>query len=297
MADESTQKAEPSDTQPKLFELEIVRDLEPALRQLPYPIWTENKAKLIAKYIFLFELITKHGTYIDGFAGPQRPDRPEMWAAKLVLEIEPKWLRHFFLFEKSKAGCDLLNFLKASQPPIRDREIEVFSGDFNANVDRVLNSERIGDKEATFCLLDQRTFECHWSTVTKLAAYKTKKSNKFELFYFLAGWWYRRAVTAVKRDAVLENWWGRSDWRELRQKRILTVKDEMVARFKSELGYKSAKAWPILDQTGRDMYFMIHATDYLGAPALMERAYSEAVQPAETAVQQALFPVEPDSTT
>jgi hypothetical protein len=33
------------------------------------------------------------------------------------------------------------------------------------------------------------------------------------------------------------------------------------------------------------MYFMIHATDYLGAPALMERAYSEAVQPENTAVQ------------
>ena len=34
---------------------------------------------------------------------------------------------------------------------------------------------------------------------------------------------------------------------------------------------------------------MIHATDYLGAPALMERAYIEAVQPAETAIQCILF--------
>jgi hypothetical protein len=38
------------------------------------------------------------------------------------------------------------------------------------------------------------------------------------------------------------------------------------------------------------MYFMIHATDYLDAPNLMQRAYLEAVQPAETAVQQVLFP-------
>ncbi len=292
MAEQRKRRAEPAYVEPKLFEIEVARDLEPQLRQLPYPIWTENKAKLIAKYIFLFELITKHGTYIDGFAGPQQPDRPEMWAAKLVLEIEPQWLRHFYLFEKSKAGCDLLRFLKASQAATRDREVEVFCGDFNRRVDSILSSRRIGEKEATFCLLDQRTFECHWSTVKKLASYKTGKSNKFELFYFLAGWWYRRAVTAVKRDSVLENWWGRNDWPDLRQKKLLTVKDEMVARFKSELGYVSAKAWPILDKSGRDMYFMIHATDYLGAPALMERAYSEAVQPAERAVQQSLFPAQ-----
>jgi len=278
-------KTSSQDIQPKLFEIHTTHNPEPQIKQLPYPIWTENKANLIAKYIFLFELITKHGTYIDGFAGPQQPDRPEMWSAKLVLEIEPKWLRHFFLFEKTKAGYDLLKFLEASQPATKDREIGVFRGDFNVEVDSILNSKNIGQKEATFCLLDQRTFECHWSTVRKLAAYKAAKSNKFELFYFLAGWWYRRAVTAVKRDNVLKNWWGRDDWQALREKRLLVVKDEMVARFKSELGYASAKAWPILDKAGRDMYFMIRATDYLGAPALMERAYSEAVQPENSAVQ------------
>src|SRR5712692_5882407 len=149
--------------------MEVVRDLEPQLPQLLYPIWTENKAKLIAKYIFLFELITKHGTYIDGFAGPQQPDRPEMWAARLVLEIEPKWLRHFYLFEKSKAGCDLLKYLKASNSDPSDREVEVFCGDFNVELDNLLSSGRIGQREATFCLLDQRTFECHWNTVEKLA--------------------------------------------------------------------------------------------------------------------------------
>jgi three-Cys-motif partner protein len=285
-------RAAPADVEPMLFKIEPQEDLEPQLRQLPYPIWTENKAKLIAKYIFLFELITKHGTYIDGFAGPQRPDLPEMWAAKLVLEIEPRWLRHFYLFEKSKAGCDLLKFLKASQAGTNDREIEILHGDFNVMVDPILTSKKIGEKEATFCLLDQRTFECHWDTVRKLAGYKTGKSNKFELFYFLAGWWYRRAVTAVKDDSLLENWWGRDDWADLRKIKLLDVRDEMVARFKSELGYKSAKAWPIFDKAGRDMYFMIHATDYLGAPALMERAYIEAVQPTDRPVQGKLFRTE-----
>lgn len=53
------------------------------------PIWTQNKAKLIERYLYYFAIIAKHGTYMDGFAGPQQPDKPEMWAAKLVLESHP----------------------------------------------------------------------------------------------------------------------------------------------------------------------------------------------------------------
>lgn len=34
-----------------LFELPPVEIAEPQLKQLPHPIWTENKARLIAKYI------------------------------------------------------------------------------------------------------------------------------------------------------------------------------------------------------------------------------------------------------
>jgi hypothetical protein len=49
-------------------------------------LWTGNKAMLIERYLYYFVLVTKHGTYIDGFAGPQDTDRPESWAARLVLE-------------------------------------------------------------------------------------------------------------------------------------------------------------------------------------------------------------------
>jgi hypothetical protein len=60
----------PSD-KPKLF--------KPARR----PIWTENKAKLIERYLYYFVLVTKHGAYIDGFAGPQYEGKEDAWAAKL----------------------------------------------------------------------------------------------------------------------------------------------------------------------------------------------------------------------
>src|SRR5262252_5416945 len=69
----------------------------PAETELPVvapaqPIWTENKAKLIERYLYYFVLVTKHGTYIDGFAGPQNPKNQGSWAAKLVLESKPQLL-------------------------------------------------------------------------------------------------------------------------------------------------------------------------------------------------------------
>jgi len=35
------------------------------------PVWTDNKARFIMLYLRYFVYITHHGTYIDGFAGPQ----------------------------------------------------------------------------------------------------------------------------------------------------------------------------------------------------------------------------------
>jgi len=63
----------------------------------------------------------------------------------------------------------------------------VFCGDFNAKVDSILSSRRIGEKEATFCLLDQRTFECHWSTVKKLLGIRPENPTSSNSFTFSLG--------------------------------------------------------------------------------------------------------------
>jgi three-Cys-motif partner protein len=262
---------------------------EPKLKRLRHPIWTENKARLIERYLYYFVLITKHGTYIDGFAGPQEPEKHEMWAAKLVLESEPRWLKHFYLFDDNKKQAEHLKLLKAEQPD-RDktgrkiyRDINVFEGDFNALIHDVLGSGCIKDTEATFCLLDQRTFECHWSTLEALARYKKLGSNKVELFYFLAVGWLGRALAAVQNKTILRNWWGRDDWDQLLPINEQQRAEIFAERFKKELGYKSVKPWPIFERQGggRIMYYMIHATDHLVAPSLMARAYDRAVQPKE----------------
>src|SRR2546423_8083298 len=111
-------KKPPKDDEPWLFELpdpEPGED-EPLVNFLPHPIWTENKAKFIEAYLRFFLFITKHGTYIDCFAGPQQPDKPEMWAANLVLGLHPRWLTRFHLFEKHPKRFQDLVRLKSRQP-------------------------------------------------------------------------------------------------------------------------------------------------------------------------------------
>ncbi|MCZ6625729.1 MAG: three-Cys-motif partner protein TcmP [Deltaproteobacteria bacterium] len=269
--------------QPPLFDLPPSGVSPVKIKSLEHPIWTENKAKLIECYLFLFEMVTKHGTYIDGFAGPQRPKEVEMWAAKLVLGLKPQWLRHFYLFEKKRVLYDKLNHLKRMY---KNLDVQVFPGDFNYLVLGLLHNNTIREKEATFCLLDHRTFECNWSTVKALANYKTK-GPKIELFYFLPYFWIDRALSAQKKTEVLDKWWGSGEWKAWKKMRPEERKDYFAQRFKNELGYRYSVAWPVYRRKhgGNIMYHMIHATDHAAAPILMSRAYDQALDIKETAIQ------------
>lgn len=262
---------------------------QPPLRPLPFPIWTENKARLIARYLYYFVLITKHGTYIDAFAGQQN-EHPDMWAAKLVLESQPRWLRRIHLIELDRRKIPSLEALKAAQdaqPARPPRQVHIHEGDCNTIIPQLLDSQSISAKEATFCLLDQRTFECQWSTLRALAAYKPQGEHKIELFYFLPIGWLDRAFAGTKNVDVIEKWWGRPDWRALLGLNGKQRADQFVRRFKEELGYWSVLQWPIYEneESGRVMYYMVHATDHPEAPRLMRRAYIKAVQPVELAEQ------------
>jgi three-Cys-motif partner protein len=276
----STQRTVGLDSAPLLFtaaELPVVPTGAPEknFHSLRHPLWTENKARLIREYLKLFTFITRHGTYIDGFAAPQESDHPEMWSAKLVLENEPKWMRDFWLCDLSPDGVGRLLVLAAAHIT-KERKVAVLAGDFNDTVDQVLASGRIKPKTATFALLDQRTFECSWATVQKLAAHKAEM--KIEQFYFFASGWVDRSIAAVSRPKTADKvgrWWGRADWRDLQGMDGVTRAKLVAARFKDELGYAYAHPYPIHStrRGNRIMYHMIHATDHPEAPPLMIRAY------------------------
>lgn len=256
------------------------------------PIWTENKAKLIERYIHFFVYVTRHGTYIDAFAGPQREGRDDLWAAKLVLEDSPRRIRHFFLFEENNRKVQRLRKLRDTQRAKRKREphrdIHVYAGDCNVKIPLMLEQYPIREKEATFALLDQRTFECDWATVTALANHK-KAGHKIELFYFLAQGWIDRSVKAKRKnkDADMCRWWGGDGWKEFFELKREDRREHFRQRFTAELGYKYAYAFAIYERNdgGKTMYWMIHATDHAEAPKLMNRAYRQALNLKGRAVQ------------
>ena len=91
-----------------------ISDISPqaCFKAFTNPVWTENKAQFIMRYLRYFVFITRHGTYIDGFAGPQEEKESDCWAAKLVLNSEPRWLRHFYLCDYKKSQVTFLERLK-----------------------------------------------------------------------------------------------------------------------------------------------------------------------------------------
>jgi three-Cys-motif partner protein len=257
------------------------------LKHLKIPIWTENKAKLIQRYLYYFVWVTKHGAYIDAFAGPQRMNKLDAWAAKLVLEGQPEqfFLRHYYLIELDKNKIPLLETLRDQRPQNKKSSrilIDVRQGDCNVVIPGFLATRPIANSEATFCLLDQRTFECHWSTVEALARYKTS-GNKIELFYFLPNSWLPRAVSRTTNIERLRRWWGRDDYATFLRLSQTKRCSQFCDRLKNDLGYAHVMPYPILEKYPgrRVMYYMIHATDHPKAPELMTRAYNTAVYPPE----------------
>jgi len=211
----------------------------------------------------------------------------------MVLKSEPKWLRHFFLCEKNKKSLAALRRLEKTQPSHDAkgrkiyRNIEVLPGDFNVTVVRILRAGRITQREATFCLLDQRMFECHWTTVKKLASYKKSPNNKIEILYFLGVGWLHRSMSGIKNTEKMDRWWGRNDWRQLKDMTHVDIAELVRKRFADELSYRFAAAYPIFDRKNgnRVMYYMIHASDHEEAPMLMVRAHHKAVRSLPKEVQ------------
>lgn len=248
---------------------------ETKFKSLRHPLWTANKAKLIQEYIRLFTFVTKHGTYIDGFAAPQQRHLKELCSANLVLQARPPWMREFWLCDLDPKGVALLEEIKADEA-LPKRRIEVIRGDFNVRIHDILGAGTIKPTTATFALLDQRTFECDWATVQAIARHK--QTHKIEIFYFLATGWLDRSIAAVSRPETAERlskWWGRDDWRDLRKMSSAERGPLLAERFKTELGYTYAYPYPIHSERrgGRIMYHMIHATDHEAASPLMLRAY------------------------
>lgn len=85
---------------------------------------------------------------------------------------------------------------------------------------------------------------------------------------FLAIGWLERSFSAQKDLAKLARWWGRWDWRSLKEMSQGETSETIVGRLKNEFGYKSVKPYRIYgkEDGGAIMYYMIHATGHPDGP-------------------------------
>ena len=251
------------------------------------PVWSKNKAKVISEYLKGFVHVTRHGTYIDAFAGPQTERFEQPWAAQMVLANEPKWLRNFHLFDNSSNQIHLLKRLASEDS---DRNVHVYLGDSNQVLPAKLPVGSIREREASFCLLDQRTFECEWQLCEYISRLRPD-SMKVEQFYFLANYWMPRSlssISTVEGERRVVAWLGQDDWRSFASLDSPERVELFVQKFRTELGYRFVNPWPIYRKDrgrGAVMYYMIHASDHSRAPKLMYSAYSRAVDAPEPIVQ------------
>ena len=248
------------------------------------PLWTVDKSRLIAEYIHRFLLVTKHGVYLDLFAGPQHATDTENWSVRRVLQRRSEGnpsIRHYAVCDIKRKQAERLRDIGKNHPSFR-----VYEGDANERVHEMLNDALITPKTACFCLIDQRTFECHWTTVEAIARHK-RQGYKIELFYFLAQKWLDRAWASTRDAKKLAAWWGTGDHERFRALSSVERALALCNRFRDELGYTYSDPFSIHEkgQGSRTMYYMIHASDHPAACKLMASAYQLA-RPDRTGVSQ-----------
>jgi three-Cys-motif partner protein len=269
-----------------LFPVEDITATEPIKRfpRLHGQIWTHRKSLLIKLYLDLFVKVTFRGTYIDAFAGPQEENEfnPENWSAKRLWEANPgsnrKRIDKFELFEQKPKSVKRLKNMVSSTSKDK-RSINIHEGDANILVPAFFKERT--PKGPTFCLLDQRSVECHWDTVKQIASYKIK-DHKPEIFYFLMASWKDRSLAKRLQCSPEEiaKWWGKDDIQTPKDLTTEQLGAAFTEKFKKELGYKYAYSFPIwdnvnLEKKGKTKFFMIHASDHDAATNLMFSAYNK----------------------
>ncbi len=265
-------------TQTALFE-DLSPDKPRSRKQTPpneisAPLWTADKAALIDEYIHHFLLVTRHGVYLDLFAGPQRAEDTENWSVRRVLERRTHGnpaIGHYAVCDQDPQQAQRLRDLGK-----KHEAFHVYEGDANDCIHKMLKDAPINPKKACFCLIDQRTFECHWSTVQAIARHK-REGYKIEVFYFLAQGWIDRAWASTTDKARLAAWWGNENYEEFRDLSSVERARMLCRRFREELDYSYADPFSIHEKGhgSRTMYYMIHASDHPEACKLMSRAHQQ----------------------
>ena len=244
----------------------------PRLEKSGPALWTAEKSALIDEYIHLFLVVTKHGVYVDLFAGPQRVEDTESWSVRRVLErrtVGNPSIRHFAVCDKDPGQAQRLRELGSRHPSFRvyprrrergnphnprgsrDRdEYGVLLSDRPAHLRVPLGhrengrAAQIGGPQNRAVLLPR----------ARLARSRPEQGEPGE---------------APGPGGAMETTVSSSAFDRIERANAL------CRRFRDELKYEHAMPFAIQERgaNSRIMYYMIHASDHRRAAELMSQAY------------------------
>lgn len=270
------------------------RDLATQMRQ--FHGWTIDKLEILRLYLCGgYRRIAGGGTYIDGFAGQGQGEyRGAVHDGSAAIAATSDAFRTLYLIERDPGSHALLRqHLDQLPPRYRDRCDLRPPADCNVAIPALLDAGAIDRTKPCFAFLDPNSTELAWSTIERLAGYKTLRDHpdhprkpiecKVELWILLNTHqaiyrlWpddrerYPDTMSADTLDRLMGDraaWW---DLWQSGQKRQALV--QRYCERLRELGYTYAIPQPIIDpQTRRVQYTMVHATDHPSAIGLMRWA-------------------------
>ena len=255
--------------------------------------WTRGKLDVLRDYLNAFTTTTKHKApseriYLDLFAGEtDNRDRITNEAipgsAQIALSTsEPPFTRLRFFEVEDKAG-DLESSLLAKNP---GRDIRVYAGDCNKKI--VCALDELRDQglawAPTFAFVDPNSLESRWSTLERLAQFRTGK-YKTELFLLFSPQMFSRLLPVrgnplrPEDEEAIDAVFGTSAWRRIYDSRLTDLLSGREAheeylnlmrwRLETELGYEWTHPLELKNTRGTSLYFMIFATTHPAGHRIM----------------------------
>ena len=260
--------------------------------------WSEVKLEVLGDYLHSFTTAVRgrsgEATCLDLFAGSYDNQRRHAsgtfpGSARIALETEPPFTR-LALFELPEPAAQLEAAISAARPA--DDRWRVFPGDCNVTLQAALEWLEPVRWAPSFAFLDPRGLQVAWTTVKRLAGWRSDKKTKVEQWILLPEPALARVLglqgASGRRSAErLDRLYGTRDWvavHQLRRSGEISAQ-EMRAEFvnllrwrlETDLGYTTTHALQIVNTAGHPVYTLVFATDSSPGDRIMAHLYYSAV--------------------
>ncbi|RAU98827.1 hypothetical protein DQP58_04825 [Mycobacterium colombiense] len=266
----------------------------------PWSYWTRNKLEILNGYLPAFARAVSGKSseciYLDLMAGqPKNVERHtgvEFDGSPVVaMKALPPFTRLRFGELSASRAQALETHLREAFPG--DTRYEVVQGDCNVTIDGILAGLADVAWAPTFAFVDQQAAEVHWSTIEKLARFRTNKQGwKAEIWILVSPTMINKGVRGrggipyePYREQV-DRLYGGGEWRQILRaldQRKLTpseYRQQMVNlmrwKLEHELGYAITHRIPMQMPNKTEIYDMVFATDHEAGDRIMQHLYNEA---------------------